>query len=240
MIYRSNLYAPDFTGAFPFLTVRPMPHSFGHSVPSDWADKSQDDPVFGLYKNCGMLTHDEAAILYNIRRRHPGNWLDIGSHTGWSTVHLIGLQGLVGIDPMYGVPEFRQRAEDNLRRANTSAGLLNATSRMFFDGGGRIDKFSGVMIDGDHSDGEPQLDAKNALAHLKPDGVIVFHDFIGRPVREAVQYLISEGFKCRVYITPHMMAVCWRGEFVPPDHESDPKLGFLRGSIPDFDLGRCA
>jgi hypothetical protein len=237
MIYRSNLLAPDFSQAFPYLHVRPMPHSFGHSVPSDWADKPLNDPVFGLYKNCGMLTHDEAAIVFNISHRHPGLWLDIGSHTGWSTAHLGST--VIAVDPMYGVPEFRQRAYDNLRRANYHMPvLLNETSRTFFDKNQM--KFAGVMIDGDHSDGEPQQDAKNALAHLKDDGVIIFHDFIGRPVREAVQILMAEDFQARVYITPHMMAVCWRGEFRPPDHQFDPRLGLLRSRIPDFDLARCA
>lgn len=252
MIYRSNLEAPDFSAAFPFLHVRPMPHSFGHSVPSDWADKAIDDPVFGLYKKCGMLTHDEGAILYNIALRRPGLWLDVGSHTGWSTVHLG--KTAIGIDPMYGVTEFLDRAKSNLRRAEgfpvTAWGtfFVDATSRVFFKSArfpaslwhDNLIPFSGVMIDGDHSDGEPQHDAIEALKFLANDGVIVFHDFIGRPVREGVQYLMSQGLKSRVYLTPHMMAVCWRGDFEPPDHEHDPKLGFLRNQIPDFDLGRCA
>jgi hypothetical protein len=66
MIYRSNLEAPDLTPHFKHLVSRPMPHSFGHDVPSDWGDKADDDPVFGLYKKCGMWTHDEAAILFNV------------------------------------------------------------------------------------------------------------------------------------------------------------------------------
>lgn len=241
MIYRSNLFAPDFTAAFPFMDVRPMGHSYGHSVPSDWSDKSIDDPIFGLYKNCGMLTHDEAAIVYNIARRRPGLWLDIGSHTGWSTAHIAG--AVVGIDPMYGVAEFRKRADDNLRRAKVSAMLLNLTSRSFFEENSlwRKGQFTGIVIDGDHTDGEPQLDARNALLALKDGGVIVFHDFIGRPVREAVDYLISQGLKCRVYTTPHMMAVCWQGdEFVPPNHRPDPNLAALAKKMPDFDFARCA
>lgn len=252
MIYRSNLEAPDFTAAFPYLHVRPMPHSYGHSVPSDWSDKAPDDPIFDtpdsitwkLYKNCGMLTHDEAAILYNISGRtvKGGLWLDIGSHTGWSTAHIAGSS--IGIDPMYGVPEFLARAKDNTVRADKSPVLLNqflnSTSRAFFADIPQECHFAGIMIDGDHSEGEPQHDSIEALKHLGENGVIVFHDFIGRPVREGVQYLMSQGLKSRVYLTPHMMAVCWRGNFEPPDHVHDPRLGFLRSKVPDFDLGRCA
>jgi hypothetical protein len=242
MIYRSNLFAPDYSAAFPHLHVRPMSHSFGHSVPSDWADKPADDPFFGVYKQCGMLTHDEAAIAYNVARKHPGLWLDIGSHTGWSTVHLGST--VVGIDPMYEFPEFRARAVENIQRAKTSAMLLSATSRAFFEDESlnrKGIKFSGIMIDGDHTDGEPQRDARNARNNLKNGGVILFHDFIGRPVREAVQYLIESGFHCRVYTTPHMMAVCWQGdEFVPPIHRPDPNLAALAQKMPDFDFARCA
>lgn len=46
MIYRSNLICPDLTPHFKHLVSRPMPHSFGHDVPSDWADKS----VVGLFE----------------------------------------------------------------------------------------------------------------------------------------------------------------------------------------------
>lgn len=233
MIYRSNLTAPDIEASFKHLHIRPMGHSFGHSVPSDWADKSIDDATFGFYKNCGMLTHDEAAIIYNIASGRPGTWLDIGAHTGWSTSHLAapGCQ-VMAIDPMLRLQGFLDRFQQNTRgRWNHIAGIDWHTSLDFFRSLDPDEKYRGVLIDGDHQPGKPMEDAVNALRHLESDGAIVFHDFVGLPVREAVLYLIEQGFKARVYLTPHGMACCWRGSVEPPAHVAEP--GILAQRLPD-------
>jgi len=93
MIYKSNLEAPDLSRFFKHLTVSPMAHSFGHDVPRDWADKSDDDPVFGIWKRCGFWTHDEAAILYNVAQRVNGFWLDMGIESVWAVLKR-GLHGV--------------------------------------------------------------------------------------------------------------------------------------------------
>ncbi len=69
MIYRSNLSAPDLQTCFRHVASRPMPHSQGHDVTTHFSDKADDDPVFGIYKQCGFWTHDEAAILYNVANK---------------------------------------------------------------------------------------------------------------------------------------------------------------------------
>jgi len=266
MIYRSNLTCPDLTSHFKHLSVRPMPHSFGHDVPSDWADKAVDDPVFGLYKNCGMWTHDEAAILYNVARETNGQWLDVGSHTGWTTRHIMaGTLHLVHmVDPMYGLPEFTDRMYDNVFRSADPKWLGSAQcfgsipcgipSDVFWEhftdfgldeAGNRVcpNTFAGICIDGDHEPGAPLQDAMNAAKHLADTGVIIFHDFIGAPVREGVRYLMELGFHCRVFQTPHMIGLCWRGDFVPPDHVPDPQLvEQLKphiAAMTDFPFERC-
>lgn len=257
MIYRSNLRCPDLSPNFEHLHVRPMPHAFGHSVPSDWADKRADDPQFGIYKNCGMWTHDEAAILFQVAKQIGGFWLDIGAHTGWTSAHIDagvklhpdhGKKGfnnapkVVPVDPMFRVDEFAQRFRNNTGFPFDR--LAAQTSSEYFavhDNGG--DCFDGICVDGDHEPGEPLKDAKNAYRHLEPTAVMLFHDFIGRPVREAVEWVRNQGMKCRVYYTPHMIALCWRGAFVPPDHTPDQQL--IRQLTPhlvamtDFDFGRC-
>lgn len=254
MIYRSNLVCPDLAPRFAHIFSRPMPHSYGHDVISDWADKDDHDPVFGLYKKCGFWTHDEAAILYHVARRIGGFWLDIGAHTGWTTAHIWeGLKAsrttgrspkesapkVVPLDPMFAVEEFSIRFLENNPRYRRDA-LCGETSAAYFhkhDMGG--DTFDGVCVDGDHEAGEPLRDASNAARHLAATGVIIFHDFIGRPVREAVAWLMRQGFHCRVYFTPHMVACCWVGEFSPPDHVFDPNLPDLKARCRDFDFSRC-
>jgi len=217
-----------------------MGHSFGHDVISDWGEKDPEDPVFGLYRNCGFFTHDEAAILHHCAFEiQPGEWVDIGSHTGWTSAH-IALAGcdVVAVDSMYGNPEFLQRARDNIKCAR----LLNdveffiGTSADFFK---RTDKkYSGVCIDGDHCEPWPLLDAQAALAHAKDDAVIVFHDFIGPPTWTGAKFLIEQGWKFRVYNTAHMLCVCWRGKFNPPGHNPDPSIDWvdIRKRLGDFPL----
>lgn len=233
MIYRSNLTAPDLTPHFKHLHVRPMGHSFGHSVPSDWADKAVDDPVFGLYKNCGLWTFDEAAILYNVAKRWGGRWADIGAHTGWTTSHIrqgANFKDVDAIDPMLAVEGFRQRFYDN----GAGEEWYPLTSRQYFATGDGYPQLDAFCIDGDHEPGEPLADAKGALEHFEGRGLCIFHDFMGQPVQEAVLYLMDRGFHCRIYNTPHMIALCWREPdagkdrmqdwFTPPFHVPDPAI----------------
>jgi len=249
MIYKSNLSSPDLTRHFKHLTVRPMGHSFGHDVPSDWSDKQDDDPVFGIYKRCGLWTHDEAAIMYNcVAALDDGArtkfWCDIGAHTGWTSAHLAAHQrtSVDCVEPMLAVQGFQDRFEENtahcwFRISECFAKYSDAffeRNEMFYDG---------YVIDGCHEPGQPERDALNA-ARLSPKllqsvSVVLFHDFVGEPVRNAVQLLMQQGFKARVYFTPHMVACCWRGDFVPPDHVPDPNLPDLKARCPEFPFERC-
>lgn len=236
MIYRSNLTCPDLTPHFKhvFCTVGP----FGHDVPHDWADKADDDPYFGIFKRCGLWTHDEAAILWNIAERRRGDWIDIGSHTGWTTAHILGDTShpshyCYAVDPLYGSEEALKRACEQIAAAGPGHSCqfmaLNQTSKKFFpECHHHID---GVCIDGDHSRPIPLQDAQGAHKHLAENGVIVFHDFIGTPVQEAVAWLIQQGYKYRIYTTPQMVACCWRGNFEPPEHDPDTAIA----SVQPFD-----
>lgn len=230
----------DLRPQFKHLHWRPMPHAFGHEVASDWADKSEDDPVFGLYKNCGLWTMEEAQILYECAERLPmGSALDIGSHTGWTSMHMrVAGHRVVAVDPMYTNAEFHERAMQN-----TENGIIPVakTSLEYFAGIGPAVIFDIICIDGDHGEGKPMEDADAAEIHLADTGVIIFHDFVGRPVREAVQWLMGEGFHCRIYFTAHGVACCGRGDFKPPDHKPDPYLYrcLTDGRMNDFDFTRC-
>ncbi len=235
--------APDIAQYFPHLQERVMPHSMGQPVLSDWADMP-DDHELKLYKNCGFLNRDEAAILYQCAKQVGGTWLDIGGHTGWTALHIAHGTGSVVevLDPMYAHPEFKQRAQGNVDRAGANVVFLHPyTSRMYFETMRHAEnKFSGVMIDGDHCWMNPLYDAVQAFKVLAPRGVILLHDFIGGPVREATKYLMCEGMKCRIYCaSSQLLAVCWRGDFTPPDYTPDPSIDWelvkkpLAASNPD-------
>lgn len=246
--YLSNLQAPDLRPYFKHLHWRKMGHSMGHLVASDWADKAVDDPVFGLYKNCGLWTRDEAAILWNIKMQVGGCWVDIGAHTGWTTAHLMCASPVTAaVDPMLAVSEFRERLQDNhfvlpLPEIGWCM-IFETTSHAFFESLNDGPPTQGFVIDGDHEPGKPLEDAQNAYKHLADTGVVLFHDFIGAPVREAVTWLMNQGFKARVYYSPHLVACCWRGDFTPPDHEKDARIDWtphIRQMRKDFDFSRLS
>lgn len=225
----------------------------GHDVLSDFADRPVGDPVLGLYKNCGFWTHDEAAILFNVASLVPGAWIDIGCHTMWTSAHLAAAGcDVLAIDPMLHVEEFRLRAQENKRsfrepiepftgRINAIAGTSKVVVPLVMDVPDVI-RVRGIVIDGDHEDLNVTEDAELARKYLADKGFVLFHDFIGRPVRRAVEHLMYSGFKCKIYWTPHMVACCWRGELTPPDHIRDPLINWerVKNGMSDFDFGACA
>lgn len=239
MIYRSNLTAPDLYHDFaPRVVCKPRHNSLGHDVLSDPAREPE----------CGFLTHDEAAILFNVAKAFPGTWLDIGGAAGWSAAHiaLVPRTQVITIDPIYSdIGSIRRMVENNWRLSLWDIGdqrfiVYSAhTANSYF--AANTDVVDGVLIDGDHSAPEPLNDAKNAAAHLAERGVIVLHDVLGGPVQEAVVWLLDNGFRARIYWTPHVMAVCWRGEFEPPPHIPDPQIEpKLRPQMAGFPFERCS
>lgn len=230
MRYVSNLAAPDLRPFFKL--ANPMLQKMGHDVPSD----PDFDP------NCGFLSDDEAAILYAIARAWPKRWVDIGARFGWSTAHISegARQPVDAVDPEYAVPERFERWCDNTSEFVHCIKPFPWISELYFAANRQIDA---AMIDGNHDAPEPTRDAMRALNAGAQ--VLVFHDFAGKPIRDAVNILIAHGiFNARVYWTPNLMAVAWRDGcgFTPPDHVRDPRAdwsGMERIVAEDFDVRRC-
>lgn len=243
VITAGGLIMPDLRPHFKHLHWRAMPHSMGIEVASDWADKPADDPVFGLYKKCGLWTMDEAAILYNCAARAWGTWLDIGMHTGWTTAHVAeSADVVIAIDPMRRVDEFAARGNENLREYVNVASSFDTSDEFFAhrEKPGSWVAFSGVCIDGDHDRPCPMNDARNSAKHLADTGVILLHDAWGAPVFEAAIWLMDNGFKARFYDTVHGVICCWRGDFVPPNF--NPLFGInwvQKRAASKFPFGRC-
>jgi rhodanese-related sulfurtransferase len=209
-----------------------MGHSFGHAVLSDWADKADDDPEFAVFKQCGFWTHDEAAILYHCARQLKGKWVEIGGHTGWTAAHILAgeAESVVSIDPLYPPSwksqHFFQRFRENLTNCGTFDQSIawGGTSQQFLQCWPPGQQFDGAVIDGSHIEPDPQNDAKGLLPLMKDRCVVLLHDALGRPVQEASQILVDQGFNQKFYYTPHGVIVCWRGDFTPPEHVPDPEV----------------
>lgn len=247
MIYKSNLEAPDLTSRFRFRNPPMM--IMGHDMPSD--------PEF--LPDCGYLTGDEAGILYQISRAWPDKrWVDIGSRFGWTAAHILagGASDVWMVDPAY-----RNPVETQLALRQCPFGIPSPyTSKEFFrkaETGPNPVLLEAAMIDGDHDSPEPTLDALRAIA--AGCEVLVWHDFKGKPVRDAVGFVLGapiiptidltgylhvapEIWRARVYWTPNGMAVAWRQGcgFVPPDHVPDPAIDWqaVKASYSDFHFER--
>lgn len=246
MIYRSFASAPELTGNFKHTVCRPMAHSMGHDVLSDFADRPADDPIFGLYKNCGFATHDEAAILWScaLRTNPELQWLEIGSHTGWSTSHIAAaVRRVLAVDNMLPVYEFEKRFMENTEPFRCRITPMAMRADEFFDREFPPNfKIGGAFIDGDHDKPHPFLDALESAKLAGPDACIIFHDSWGGPVRQGVLALMDDGWKCRWYNTPHGLACCFRGAFVPPAHVPDPAINWTlvrECHAAGFPFGRC-
>jgi len=236
MKFKSNLVCPDLSGYFKLLD--PPMQRCGHDIPSD----PDYDPA------CGYWSHDEAAILYNVAKQLVGGrWLDIGARFGWTAAHLVaaGASMVHCVDPHFVEPAFRGRMKENTHGPAKKILLCPWESEKHFERMGE-QVYAGVVIDGNHDSPEPLRDATRAWANgrVNHDGAILFHDFIGKPTRDAVNFLIDEGFKCRIYWTPNLVALCWRGDLiVPPDHQPDKNIFWKPHMMEmerDFDFGRCS
>jgi len=237
MIYRSNLSAPDLAPHFDFTICEPRHWSMGHDAISD----RDFEP------NCTFMLHDEAAILYSIAARMGGRWADIGARLGWTAAHLAAAGCSVeAIDPELAQQPFFARFTRNLRQCGLLGSVTSSalTSDEYFGThfqGGDDGELDGACIDGNHDAPHPQRDAQLAAVNLADNGVIVFHDFWGKPIRDGVDCLLGMGFKARVYDTPNGMAACWIGNFTPPDHIPDPAIDWVnvrRSRARDFDFSR--
>lgn len=245
MIYRSNLVAPDLA---PYFKTHYFDYIGGHTFIGD----PDFDP------RCGFFTHDEAAILYNvasaITRMSGGHatWLDIGARTGWTAAHIIAAGGcVVALEPEYHRPDFRARALENVGpvREKYQYGRpcflpWALRSDQFFEQRvGNPARYDGFVIDANHDEPEPLRDAERSLAMAKAAAVFVIHDFQGPATFRAAEYLLDHGCECKIYWTPNMIAVCWRGfdAWEPPAHRPDPELLRVhRATIGrHFNLARC-
>jgi hypothetical protein len=206
VIYRSNLTAPDLQPYFEPLICKPRPNTMGHDALSD--------PDFE--PDCQFFTHDEAAILYNVAKEVQGDWIDIGARTGWTTRHILEAGcDVQSVDPSNAtVDKFLKNIRKRILFVGTTFQLLGNN--------GNDDPYSGACIDGNHDSPYPVVDA--ALCATHGARVIVLHDFWGWPIQEAVTFLKDNGFKAKIYNTPNGVAVCWRGEFTPPEHTPDPSI----------------
>jgi len=189
------------------------------------------------FLECGFLNRDEAAIVYNnaIRFLHlPG--LEIGSHVGWSSLH-IALAGvrLDVVEPqLKHDPRVLLAVIDSLRRANVHSMVsLHAgfSPEKVEDVANTYKRrWNFILIDGNHNPGYPLRDAQVCEKYAAEDNcMILFHDLVYPAVAEGLKYFKDKHWNIRIYQTQQIIGCAWRGNIPPVDHIPDP---CVRWSIP--------
>jgi hypothetical protein len=217
MIYRSNLQCPDLRPYFKLAT--PAIQILGHDAPSD--------PDFE--HTCTFWTDDEAAMLFNIAKQVGGDWVDLGARLGWTSRCVLDAcaEAVFAVDMAYEDVKFLNRAMDQC------PGIIPVcmSAQKYLSLSLTLRTFNGFVIDADHDAPQPLLDAQGCHRIANPDAVILMHDFWGRPIQDAVLWLMDNGWRCRIYNTPNGVALMWRGwmpeafpVFRPPDHVPDPAI----------------
>ncbi len=181
----------------------------------------------------GLLTWDEATILYNYglhMKSHPA--LEIGSWIGWSTLVLaLADTRLTVVDPLLGDTLQGVTCRAALHRAQVQerVELLGSSSPeavRALGASGR--RWSVFLVDGDHSNDAPLIDAQACADVAEPDAVMLFHDAIQENVTDALLWLQRHGWNCGVHFTAQFVGVAWRGAVTPIPHTPDPAVNWER------------
>ena len=223
-----ELNAPDLLRLFPHLedtdpATCPDPR-LRRTVPHIWRTDTREPS-----RATGVISVEEAAVLYAAAATRAGRrGLEIGSHFGWSTAHLLeaGLD-LDAVDPAFGDRERLAQVEESLRPwadrqrlrlwAGYSPNILDAVA------GASPEQFAFAFVDGLHSDDGPTRDVVGVEPHLSDDALVVFHDLTFPDVASAVRLLKSKGWNIRTYNTMQVMAAAWREGPPPPEYAGDPQ-----------------
>ena len=129
----------------------------------------------------GVLSAEEANVLAHLASQFDGKrGLEIGCHFGWSTAHIAsaGLR-LDVVDPALADPTHQNHVREPLEAisaadvrlwAGFSPSIIAAVASV------ESEKWSFVLIDGNHDGDAPYRDACAVLPHCAKSAMIVFHD----------------------------------------------------------------
>lgn len=179
--------------------------------------------------NWGFCSRDEAHILYNTALRFRGRRaLEIGCLMGWSACHLaLGGVLLDIVDPLLGNDDVRASVTFSLETTTQGSQILLAIGQSpdhLHDLARSRGSWSLFFIDGDHEGDAPLNDTIACEKYAAPDAAMLFHDLTSPHVAAGLAYLRDCGWKIRVYHTAQIMGVAWRGDFIPVEHQPDPRV----------------
>lgn len=208
------------------------------SIPHRWYVDRLDPTV-------GLLTRDEASILYNSALRFSGgHGLGLGNGTGWWGAHLVRAGvSLDLVDPILGISSRGKSIAWSLTRA---AKLRGGPWRTRLIPEARLQKvvtvatesnskWSFLFVDGFFDEDTPARQIDVLVKYCSRDAMILIHD-LGNPGVAGALYRLRElGWATMIYDTMHLMGVAWRGNVAPIMHQSDPAIRrVLPGTLQGF------
>jgi len=205
---------------------------FRREIPHNWYVDRRDP-------ECGFVSRDEAAILFNTALMFKGKRaLEIGCWMGWSACHMaLGGVHLTVIDPLLDQSPNRESVPQSLSSAVRSFGTFGTLSLVPGRSPQMVDELASgaqtwalFFIDGDHVSPHPLNDAMVCERHAQDDAMILFHDLASPDVAQGLSYLAGVGWNTMVYNTMQIMGVAWRGKVDPVAHIPDPKIPW---SVPE-------
>jgi predicted O-methyltransferase YrrM len=223
-----NLEKVDLLAHFPSLVeTDPRPINWPYlrrNVPHTFRTDSRS-----IVNNIGVLSMEEAHILYNIAKSFAGQrGLEIGCHLGWSTAHLLA----AGLDLDVIDPRLTERAHRGAVESSLEAAVPAAKYRLWAGFSPSIvpavaatdeRTYSFAFIDGDHDGEAPRLDVEAVMPHCAETACIMFHDVVSPHVAAGLRAAANAGWQVRVYNTMQVMGVAWRGDFEPFEHIPDER-----------------
>jgi hypothetical protein len=225
-----GLKRPDLSAAFPDLVARdPAPLQWPYlrkDAPHIW----RSDARSWRNPDIGVLSVDEAAVLYNNAIAMRGaRGLEIGCHYGWSTAHLAaaGLN-LDVIDPALGYPDQARDVADSLARAGGPghaklwAGFSPSIVPAVRSTQGA--PWSFAFIDGFHEGRAPLDDAEAVSGLMAENAAVMFHDLISPHVAAGLAHFQANGWNVGLYNTMQIMGIAWRGAARPAEHIADVNM----------------
>ena len=228
--YPETFDCPDLSSLFPYFkntnTDTCPDKRLRRQVPHIWRTDTREKP-----NRTGNISTEEAALLYALATQKKGcRGIEIGSHFGWSTAHLLQAGLCIdAVDPAFSNAERLQQVSSSLEQwvETGSVQLWPGYSPYIIPAISATQKqrYSFAFVDGNHDNNGPLLDVNALIPFLTTDAFVVFHDLTFDDVAAAVRYLKDIGWQVRVYNTMQVMAVAWREGTEPLAYDGDLSHG---------------
>jgi predicted O-methyltransferase YrrM len=179
----------------------------------------------------GNASYEEAVCLHTVARQFANRrGLEVGTHFGWSGVHLLA----AGLDMDFVDPACGDSAREAALRSTFDQVASRGKYRLWpgrspdvietIRQQGTGEQWAFVFIDGDHDGDAPSRDAHAIIPHCAENAVVMFHDLTSPFVARGLRVFKEFGWSIKIYNTMQILGLAWRGKVQIPEHIQDPNV----------------